>query len=107
MFHDHRSPASTVEREALCYLLYRAFLFIRLYSAVPEQTGLLSDLADAFHNVPIVIERYKGGHDAEYLVALFFRAFDAKWGHVSGAPRLESLYRSSVEAIRKRDASEA
>lgn len=110
MFHGRSTPASTVEREALAYVIYRAFLFIRMFAdsrELPEgeKARLLSDLAEALHNVPMVMERYAKGHDADYLVSLFFRAFDAKWKHVAQAPKLESTFRSSIEEIRQREAS--
>lgn len=108
MFQGSPSPAPDVEREALAYVLHRAFLFVRLFTVDPtmpekERALLLSDLADALHNVPIVMERYGKGHDAGYLITLFFRSFDAKWKDVAGVPRLEEIYCSAVEAIARRD----
>jgi hypothetical protein len=94
-------------REALTQVLYQGLVFIRNFSMagdVPSETKceMLSDLSDALHNVPFVMGRYEEGHDAEYLIAHFFKSFDSKWGGFEFTPCLESIYRETLNELRKK-----
>ncbi|MES2697306.1 MAG: hypothetical protein V4773_27825 [Verrucomicrobiota bacterium] len=101
-------PAPHDIREALSNVLSQSFLFLRSAAgtqSLPEtdKARLISELADALHVVPHVMEYHVEGHDSEYLISCFFRGFDRNWSRIAGVPRLEALYRSSLEQIRQRD----
>lgn len=107
MFDGPPNPAPAAFREALAVVLHRSLVFIRNFSAADDfpheqKVQILSDLGDALHNVPIVMERYHKGHDADYLITLLFRGFNQKWSTVPEVLRLEVIYTSTLEAIAKR-----
>ena len=111
VFLSTPSPAPQVIREALGHVLYCSFLFIRCIRGLTDipkdkREDILHDLADALHNVPGVMEHYHEKHDAEYLVAYFFRPFDRKWEDQRGVPRLESIYTTALKELEARERKE-
>ena len=81
MFPDSRMPTE-LERQQLCRMLYYALLEIRGLGTF-EKAKQASDLADAFHNVPVYL------WSEEFSLA-FFRKFLESY-HAKYPERTESF----------------
>ena len=55
-FDDARLPTD-LERQHLARLMYLAFCDLRILTMNPQQVQQSHDLADAFHNVPLLMYR--------------------------------------------------
>lgn len=68
-------PLTDVQRQALCRMMYQAFLEVRALGSTG--TAQASDLADAFHNLPI--DMWSDHFSLLYFRDVFLAAYQNKY----------------------------
>jgi hypothetical protein len=84
--YDDLKVPTEWQREKLCEMMYRAFLEVRNYAT--KEPERMSDLADAFHNLPAML--YSEDFSIKYF-RLSLQIYHEKYPKQSGELYLEML----------------